>query len=133
MVYQDATTKKILPAASFTWDTNLATTQDSFIDVFAGIANQTRLAGQTDTPEVTVITKGLVEMPCAALGAALAPGILFGPAKQSGNALENDVVVVVATEDLAVGRLARPAAAGDTAVWLNITGAVTQGGVQAIP
>src|SRR5262245_13113701 len=61
IVYQDSSTKKILPAASYTWDTNIATTQASFHDVFAGVAYERRRADQTDTNEIEIQTAGVFE------------------------------------------------------------------------
>lgn len=122
----------IKPAGSFTWDTNLATTQESFVDVFAGVMCQAALAAQAGR-KLVVATKGVFRFDCAALGAAKRAGTLFGMAKQTGNLLEPQKVAEVATNDLAVGRLAEDAPSGATEVLIEITSAVIHGGVMNIP
>lgn len=131
LVYQDSSTKKILPASSFTWDTSIGVTQHNFNDYFAGVSNIKRLSSQTDTPEGIVCTGGIFEFNCAALSAALETGTLFGPAKASGNALENQKVVQVGNANLAIGWLAQPAASGATTVLIEIQSSIAYGGVQA--
>lgn len=121
----------VKPAGSFTWDTNLATTQETFHDTFWGVSNQCALAAQTGR-QLVGSTTGAFRYPCAALGGALAAGTLFGPAKQSGNLLEPQKVVQVATEDLACGRLVENAPAGATSVLIEIVSSVMLGGQQAI-
>lgn len=120
----------VKPAGSYTWDTNLATTQASFHDLFAGVSNQAALAAQTGR-RIVVSTKGVFKFPCAALGAALRAGSLVGLAKQSGNLLEPQKLASVATVDLAVGRLAEDAAAGATNLLVEIIAVTTLDGHQA--
>lgn len=122
----------VKPAGSFTWDTNLATTQESFVDVFAGVSNQAFLSTQT-ARQINVSQTGVFRFPCAALGAAKRAGTMIGLAKQSGSLLEPQKVAEVATNDLAIGRLAEDAASGATEVLVRITAAVQFGGVQNIP
>lgn len=132
ILYQDATTKKLLPAASYTWDTNLATTQGTFKDQFAGISTQQRLAAQTDAPEIPFATGGEFECDCAALGAASPPGTYWGPAKQSGNALESQKMVPVANATLAIAIQSRDAAAGAVTAWMDFISSIYNNGVQTI-
>lgn len=131
LVYSDATTGKINPASAFTYGASLSATHHSFNDRFAGVSNIKRLSSQTDTPEGVVCTGGVFEFDCAALSAALETGALFAPAKQSGNALENQKVVQTLDPNGAIGWLARPAAAGATTVLIEIQSGVAYGGVQA--
>lgn len=128
--YQDTSTKKILPAASFTWDTNIGTTQTNFHPFFAGINQERRRSDQTDTNEILIATGGVFEFTIAAPGSALPTGTLVGPAKQSGNALENTKVVSVSNEYQAVGQLARPCGAADTICLVEIFSTLVNGGVQ---
>lgn len=132
LLYQDATTKKLLPADSYTWDTNIATTQGTFKDQFAGIATQQRLAAQTDTPDMPLATGGVFLCDCAALGAASPAGTYWGPAKQSGNLLEPQKMVVVANATLAIARQVEDAASGATQVVLEFTSSIYADGVQTI-
>lgn len=95
------------PASAFTWDTDLATTQAAFHPLFIGVAMQRYDGSNTDAygikdGKIRIATTGVFEFTCAS--ASFAVGALVGPAKQSGNALEDQKVASVATESLAVGR-----------------------------
>jgi hypothetical protein len=89
MVWLD--TDDIKPASDFTWDTNIATTQASFAAKFVGIAVESSAAGETENVSVDVSAKSVWEMDCAS--ANFVAGGPVGPAKQSGNLLENQKVV----------------------------------------
>lgn len=131
LIFNDGT-NGAKPASSLTWDTSLAVTQEAFHDAFLGVSCVTRLS--TDAAGAGLVaTEGIYEFDCAALGAQLEIGALFGPAKQSGNALENQKVANVATANLAVGYLTQRALAGATKVSLRIFGTKTaQGGPQTM-
>lgn len=116
MIGQIAADGLPFPAASQAWDTDLATTQTAFILLFLGISTEFSRAG--DVAPIKVNTAGVHEMECAA--AQFKIGDLVGPAKQSGNLLENRKVVAVATEALAVGRVARDYPANTTTVLVEI-------------
>lgn len=129
LIYLDAGASNVpKPAGDFTWDTDLATTQESFIDAFLGVALDTAIAGQT--PRIRVGTRGVYEFDCAS--ASFAVGAYVGPAKQSGNLLEPQKVAAVATADLAIGRVVE-ATSSATKVKVRIFSALMEGGVQAIP
>lgn len=89
MLFLDSGTVK--PAASFTWDTNIATTQAGFAAVFVGIAYTASASGETDPVQVDVSAESVWEFDMAS--ATLVVGTPMGPAKASGNALENQKVV----------------------------------------
>jgi hypothetical protein len=116
----------VSPAAAHTWNTDLATTQGEFQDTFLGVAMQRSRDG--DTAPVRVATEGVFEFDCASASFEL--GALVGPAKQSGNALENQKIVSVANEGLAVGRVARRSA-NETKVYVEIVSTRLRGGPQA--
>ena len=118
---------KAIPAASVTWDTNLATTQEAMHDGFIGVAMEQSRAG--DTADISVATGGEVEFDCASASFAL--GALVGCAKQSGNAIENQKVVSVATANLAIGRVVR-VYTSVTKVVVRIQSVVLMGGPQAM-
>lgn len=126
LVYQDTDDAK--PAASTTWDTNIATTQEAFHDVFLGVACQKSRSGDTDP--IRVATRGVFEFDCAA--ATFELGALVGPAKQSGNAIENGKVVSVATANLAIGRVAKRYASNTTKVLVEIVSTIAHGGPQTM-
>ena len=113
----------VVKASDTTWDTNLATTQTAFANLFLGaaaqrkIANTARVQGNSDDNKMTVCTQGIVEFDCAS--ATFAVGDLVGPAKQSGNALEDQKVVGVASEAYAIGRVAK-SGASVTKVWVQL-------------
>lgn len=118
---------KAIPAASVTWDTNLATTQEAMHDGFIGVAMEQSRDG--DTADISVATSGEVEFDCASASFAL--GALVGSAKQSGNAIENQKVVSVATANLAIGRVVR-VYTSVTKVVVRIQSVVLMGGPQAM-
>ncbi|MGE3804158.1 MAG: hypothetical protein AB7K24_05750 [Gemmataceae bacterium] len=109
LVYLDvADASKVKPAGSFAWDTDLATTQRQFARVCAGVAAQ-RYDGDNDDAcgiqdgKLRIDSEGIFEFDCAE--ASFKVGDLVGPAKQSGNALEPQKIVAVASADLAIGRV----------------------------
>lgn len=104
------------PASAQAWDTNLATTQTAFSLLFLGCACEFSRNG--DTAPIKVNTAGVHEFECAA--AQFKIGELVGPAKQSGNALEDRKVVSVATEALAIGRVAKDYPANTTKVLVDL-------------
>lgn len=66
LLYYDGSANQVFPAADFTWDTNLATTQAALKAAgfgFAGISQSYSRDGDTD--DVRVATKGIADMPCA--------------------------------------------------------------------
>lgn len=105
------------------WDTNLATTQAAFVNGFVGYsncakpANVARVVGHPKDNEVLVITDGVINLPC--VPATYAVGDLVGLAKQTGNALESQKVVGVATEATAIGRC-RSAGTGLTSIDVQL-------------
>jgi hypothetical protein len=106
MLYLD--TGKVLPAASFTWDTDLATTQASFINSFLGIAVEAHAATTADEKILVDISPNShYYYTCAS--ATYEVGALAGPDKASGNALLSSTLeAAVATSSCArvVQRLA---------------------------
>ena len=100
----------VVRAEDETWNTDLATTQAAFVPKFLGvsgqrkIANEARVMGNGQDNRIRIDTQGIWEFDCAS--ANFAVGDLVGCAKQTGNALESQKVVAVATENLAVGRVA---------------------------
>lgn len=85
LVFYDSGTVK--PASSFTWDTDLATTQGAFAAAFVGVALEGSASGETTPISVDTGSISVWEMDCAST--SFAAGASVGPAKQSGNALEN--------------------------------------------
>lgn len=119
------------PADQFTWTSNLATTQENFHDTFLGSAIDQKAANDTD--DILCATRGRHKYPCAALSADKNVGTLFGPAQGSGNTLDPQTLVEVATAARAVGRLAEKALQGATSVIIELLGSLTpEGGVQAV-
>lgn len=99
----------LVKASDETWDTNLATTQTNFVTKFLGVsgqqkdANVARVFGNATDNVIRVDAGGVFTFDCAS--ATFEVGDLVGCAKQSGNALEDQKVVSVASEALAIGRV----------------------------
>lgn len=116
------------PASDTAWNLNLATTQEDFHDVFLGVAAQRSRDGDTDP--VRVNTKAVHEFDCDA--ATFNLGDLVGVAQGTGNVLEKQKVVAVATENLAIGRVAKQYDSNTTKVLVEITSTKLHGGPQAM-
>jgi hypothetical protein len=117
----------VKPAADFTWNSTLATTQTNFALRFAGVVmgtyTGTAFTGAPNelglqTGEVMVAQAGVYEMDCAA--AQFFPGTLVGPAKQSGNNIESQKVVQTSTEVTSIGRVYQKTGASATRVKFQI-------------
>jgi len=78
-------TNDVKPAGDFTWDTDLATTQAGFADVFMGVCYTKSADGDTDPVSVDTAPDSVYEFACAS--AAYESGDTLGPDKASGNAL----------------------------------------------
>lgn len=115
-------------AADVAWNSTLAATQEDFHDAFFGCSLDRSRVGDTDP--VMASTKGKHRFTVAA-GSAHQVGELVGPAKQSGNLLENQKVAAVATANLAIGRVAQYASATDTELIVEILATVPHGGSYA--
>lgn len=123
----EATSGVPKPAADHTWNTNIATTQEEFHDLFLGVAMQKSIAG--DVNPIRVATEGIFEFDCAS--ANFEVGDLVGTAKQTGNGIETQKVVAVATANLAVGRVAKRGTSV-TKVWVEIISTLARGGPQTM-
>lgn len=107
-----------------------AQNQEGVHDKFAGVALQRSRAGDTDP--IRVATSGVFEFDCAS--ANFEVGGLVGSAGTGSGAavgVANQTVKTVATENLAVGRVARRGTAL-TSVLVAIESTVMRGGPQAM-
>lgn len=126
LVYKDASDHYDKSAAEYTWDTNLATTQASFHDVFRGVSQVRRTTAQTtDGDQVTdgcIACTGEFCFPCAALGSAayVAKDTFVTIAQGTGNTLNPQKVVITTDVTIAIGKLTRDAAVGQTFLWFEV-------------
>jgi hypothetical protein len=124
LVWQDTDDAK--PAASAAWTANLAGTQGVFTPKFLGVAMQRSRAG--DTAPIRVATSGVFEFDCASTTAEL--GATVGAAANSGGtALDNQMVVAVANNAYAIGRVAKRLATAATTILIDINSVVMNGGI----
>jgi hypothetical protein len=80
------------PAADFTWDTNLATTQASFVNAFLGIAVEAKaVTGSNQRVLVDISPFSTYYMTCTSETHEI--GDTLGPKKASGNALVTTALV----------------------------------------
>lgn len=114
--------------SAVTWDTNIATTQEAGHDAFLGVAQERSRSG--DTNPIRVHTTGVHEFDCAS--ATFEIGDLVGPAKQSGNGIESQKVVAVATPNLAIGRVAKRYGSNTTKVLVAVDSVKMNGGPRAM-
>lgn len=126
LVFKSASDHYDYSAALYTWDTNLATTQASFHDVFRGVSQVRRTTSQTTAgTQVTdgcIAATGEFAFPCDALGAALyvAANTYVTIAQGTGNTLNPQKVVATTDVTIAIGKLTRDAAAGQTWLWFEV-------------
>jgi hypothetical protein len=119
----DISTNEVLPVSGYTWTTNLATTQAAAANVFVGVCRTKKAAGVAGPISVDVSSDSIYECSCAS--ADFLHGATLGPAKQSGNALENQKVVgAVAASSIAKAAEAR---AGTTKIRCNFMSAYKSG------
>jgi len=116
-------TGNLIPAASFTWTTDLPTTQTAFALAFMGVSAQRKDAAMVRIPgnstDNTVrSSSGIWEYDCAS--ATFNVGDLVGPAKDTGLNLLSASVVAVASLALAIGRVAEPVIVAGTRVRVEI-------------
>lgn len=104
------TTGLVTPAASFTWDTNIATTRAAFVLKFLGVSAQVKDAnadplGNTgdNASKIRVMTSGVVRFLSPAAGTYVNGLTWVGPAKDTGNALTNQTMESVASLAQAIG------------------------------
>lgn len=122
MVYLD--TDDVKPASAFTWDTNLATTQAAFADVFLGIVHQQSADGDTDDVSVDLSPDSVYELDVAA--AAYELGDELGPDELS-SLLMNQQLEAVATDTLAIARAAEYKPSGSTTLRVTFASAFATG------
>ena len=113
-------TDDVKPASSFTWDTNIATTQTAFAVKFAGVAAEAHAAGVAGVISVDVSPLSVWEMDQASATAEV--GGPLAPAKQSGNALENQKLVAAAAS-ASIGRVHTRLASANTRVLATLASA----------
>lgn len=117
---------KASPASALGDSGTLAQNQEAAHDVFLGVALDAKLAG--DTRDILVASSGECKYPCVALGGASDIGAFVGIAG-TGSALAvgmaDQQVVIVATANLAIGRLSRPGVTGDTVLYFELNPALT--------
>jgi hypothetical protein len=103
-----------------------AQNQEGFHDKFLGVAMQASRNG--DTAPIRVATSGVFEFVTAA--AAYELGALVGLV--GATTLADQELKAVATENLAVGRVAKRVNPAGTAVYVEIVSTVMRGGPQAM-
>jgi len=89
--YTSADVRYIRPASSFTWDTDLLTTQKGYKLVHLGVAKQASAVGETQMVLVDASPLATFRFDCAA--AKFTQMDMIAPAKAAGDALEKQVVV----------------------------------------
>ena len=96
-------------ASEETWNTDLATTRAAFVTKFAGASAQAKDANGT-IPYMSGALALMLKVDCsgvrsyAAKAGTYKVGDFIGPAKQSGNLLEDKTIEVVASAAQAIGK-----------------------------
>ena len=109
-------TDDVRPASDFTWDTNLATTQAGFADVFVGIAMHKSASGDVLPVDIDISADSEYQFGCAS--ATYAYGATVGPDKASGNALLAQTLEAAVAAS-SVARVLKAEASATTAVWVS--------------
>ncbi len=118
----------VRPASALTDQGTLLANQEMFHDKFLGVAMQASLSASTDP--IRVATSGVFDLDC--LSAAFEVGDLLGSTEEpTGTQLESQIVVGVATPNLAVGRCVKQVDPASTKVLVDLVSTVVRGGPQA--
>lgn len=124
LVYLD--TDDVKPASSFTWDTDLATTQAAFAAAFLGVAHEQSASGDTDPISVDLSPDAVYEFDVAS--ATYEVGDMLGPDKDGGNnKLMDQQLEAVASGGLGIARAAEYKAAAATALRVTLASAYYTG------
>jgi len=116
------------PASQFSYGASLTATQESFVDVFLGVAMQRSRSG--DTAEIRCATSGVFEFDCAS--ATFEIGDLVGVDDNAGgDTLLDQQVIAVPHVAKAVGKVQKRVTTAGTKVLARITSAIMAGGVDA--
>jgi len=127
LVYLDSGSAK--PASSQADQGTLSANQEMFHDNFVGVAMQASRA--EDTEPIRIATSGVFEFLCSS--ATFELGDLIGTNEEgTGTQLDSQVVVGVATPNLALGRCAKRVSPAASKVLVDMVGTVTRGGPQAV-
>ena len=103
LCWLDTATGTVKPANSFTWTTNLATTQANFAAVFLGIATSASANGETSDVSVDVSGYSTYQIGCVLN--LFETGDMLAPAQDGSNSLlSSSVVQKTATVAAAIGR-----------------------------
>ena len=110
ILYWDSSAAKVKPASSYTWDTNLATTQASFTNVFVGICRELHdpnvLGAANHTMvSVDVSTESVYECDMTSGTLTAVSGLGISDAG-SGTALVDQTLAVTATAANMIARVA---------------------------
>jgi hypothetical protein len=103
--------------------------QQTFHDVFAGVAMQASPAGSTQS--IRVATAGVFEFDCLSTTVEVGE-LLSSDENAGGTALLNQTVTKVASAGAAIGRCAKRVNPAGTRVLVDIVSTVLKGGPQAI-
>lgn len=92
-------TDDVKPASDFTWDTDLATTQAQFAEVFLGVAHQQSADGDTDDISVDLSPNSIYEFD--ADSAIYEVGDTLGPDEGSSNLMDHQLEAADAAASIA--------------------------------
>lgn len=118
--------EKAIRASSMADAGTKAQNQEAAHDVFLGVSMDESLVG--DSKDILVASRGEFKFPCAALGSAAEIGAyvgLAGTGTAAAVGVADDLVEIVATANLAVGRLSRRALVGATELYFELAGVLT--------
>ena len=126
----------VVKASDEAWVTDLATTRTNFVAKFLGASAQKKAAnadpyGNTgeNAGKIRVDTGGVRKY--AAAAGSYPVGQLVGPAKQSGNALEDNKVDDVSSEAHAIGRVVKEGGTDPAYVLVELLSKVAPAARQA--
>lgn len=118
----------VQPASDQADQATLAANQELFHDNFIGIAMQCSPSGASDP--IRVATSGVFDFDCSS--ATFEVGDLIGSVEEAtGTELQRQVVVGVATPNLAVGRCVKRVSPAAGKVLVDVVSTVVRGGPQA--
>lgn len=121
VLFYDTTDHVVKPAADFTWDSDLVTTQAAFAEVFAGIAEEASASGETDPVSVETSPEAVYEIDVPS--GTYHQDDEFANDKASGNALLSQTLEQ-AISTLSIAKCFKNMTAAGTRVWVTFAPAL---------
>ena len=121
LTFYDSASGFVKPAGSFTWTTDLLTSQKAFVLAFAGLSDSRQLAGDPVAHPARLLFDIIAEFPC--VSATFHPGDLVG-VNGAPSLLEDQNLIKVSDPLAAIGKVLRRYAAATNRIKVRLVAAM---------